>query len=227
MKIKLNRDIFEQCISMVESGFKKKYSEEEKFVYYEVLKDIEEEEFKKATINLIKTHPVMTLPIPNDFVKRTESKENKVKKKYIEIKEEIKKLINRHGLVIYEDPLIHVVVNKLGGLERLRMMESYYFEKVMNEELENIVSLYYDNYSPEDIKVPLGRTEYLDEELIISFVGNKDKINKWLNYYSSKIEVKESLGLKTAKMILEIEEKLKLEEKRRVNERQRNNIKEQ
>lgn len=227
MKIKLNRDIFEQCISMVESVFKKKYSEEEKFVYYEVLKDIEEEEFKKATINLIKTHPVMTLPIPNDFVKRTESKENKVKKKYIEIKEEIKKLINRHGLVIYEDPLIHVVVNKLGGLERLRMMESYYFEKVMNEELENIVSLYYDNYSPEDIKVPLGRTEYLDEELIISFVGNKDKINKWLNYYSSKIEVKESLGLKTAKMILEIEEKLKLEEKRRVNERQRNNIKEQ
>ena len=214
MKIKLNRDIFEQCISMVESVFKKKYTEEEKIVYYEVLKDIEEEEFKKATINLIKTHPVMTLPIPNDFVKRTESKENKVKKKYIEIKEQIKKLINKHGLVIYEDPLIHVIVNKLGGLERLRMMESYYFEKLMNEELENIVSLYYDNYNPEDIKVPLGRSEYLGEELIISFVGNKEKINKWLNYYSSKIQVKESLGLKTAKMMLESEVKLKLEEKK-------------
>lgn len=214
MKIKLNRDIFQQCISMVESVFKKKYTEEEKFVYYEVLKDIEEEEFKKATINLIKTHPVTTLPIPNDFVKRTEPKENKIKKKYIEIKEQIKKLINKHGLVIYEDPLIHVVVNKLGGLERLRMMESYYFEKVMNEELENIVLLYYDNYSPEDIKVPLGRSEYLGEELLISFVGNKEKINKWLNYYSSKMQGKESLGLKTAKIMLETEEKLKLEEKK-------------
>lgn len=219
MKERLSKKCFDECLSRIEILINKKYSEEQKFIYYEVLKDISDKELMEATIKLIRNYSFATLPLPNDFIKNMEPKENKVKKKYIEIKEQIKKLINKHGLVIYEDPLIHVVVNKLGGLERLRMMESYYFEKLMNEELENIVSLYYDNYNPEDIKVPLGRSEYLGEELLISFVGNKEKINKWLNYYSSKMQVKESLGLKTAKRMLESEVKLKLEEKRSMNER--------
>lgn len=214
MKERLSKKCLNECLARLEILLNKKYSEEQKFIYYEVLKDISDKELMEATIKLIRNHSFATLPLPNDFIKNMEPKENKVKKKYIEIKDQIKKLINKHGLVIYEDPLIHVVVNKLGGLERLRMMESYYFEKLMNEELENIVSLYYDNYNPEDIKVPLGRSEYLGEELIISFVGNKEKINKWLNYYSSKMQVKESLGLKRAKMMLESEVKLKLEEKK-------------
>lgn len=190
MIIKLNYKTFEEGIRNIELIVPKKYSNQQKELYYKLIgSELNDEEYLNTIYNLLKTHKFSTLPTPADILETSKLIiENKKEKIYYEIKNIIRKM-TRNSNIGYrcQNPLIHIVVDKLGGIEKLASMESKEVDYLLNKELRKMIDIYSDG-KESNINLILANK---NSEFIID-IGEKKGIEYWQRKYLDKKRLKKN-----------------------------------
>ncbi|WP_064606939.1 hypothetical protein [Streptobacillus moniliformis] len=186
-KIKLNKKIFLQGTQLLEIVLNKKFTKEQIRVYYHLLNDLNDDEFTLGVEEYLKNNSYSKLPLPGEIrqivKKKKELKEEEIfHEVYFQIKSMTK---NTNIAYICDNPITHLIINKLGGLKRLGYMDSDKLEILLNSKLRNMISVY-SNIKNEEIPLKIGN---LNSEYVIK-IGNENKINLWTTKYQEKLENK-------------------------------------
>ena len=154
-----------------------------------------DEEFTKSALLVIKTRVFPSFPKPAEFLeacKRKDDIETEVTNEQINIRQAIKKY-GAYANVCFDNPIIHKVIQNLfGSWVKMCRMDLEEFETLMKWDFPKIYKFYREQKIKE---VPLfleGIATHQNslgskkEELIINYIGNKEKCLKWNNAYFNK-----------------------------------------
>ena len=157
-----------------------------------------DEEFMNATLRVLETRVFTSFPKPAEFLescKRKDDIETEVINEQIKIRQAIKK----HGAyanVCFDNPIIHKVIQNLfGSWVKMCRMEIEEFENLMKWDFTKVYKFYREQKIKE---VPLfleGIATHQNslgnqkEEILINYVGNKEKCLKWNNAYYNKNQI--------------------------------------
>lgn len=157
-----------------------------------------DEEFTKSALLVIKTRVFPSFPKPAEFLeacKRKDDIETEVINEQIKIRQAIKKY-GAYANVCFDNPIIHKVIQNLfGSWVKMCRMEIEEFENLMKWDFPKIYKFYRESKIKE---VPLfleGIATHQNslgnqkEEILINYVGNKEKCLKWNNAYFNKNQI--------------------------------------
>ncbi|WP_156298984.1 hypothetical protein [Streptobacillus canis] len=186
-KIKLKKEIFLRGIQLLEIVLNKKFTEEQLKAYYYLLNDLENEEYTVGIEDYLKNNSYSKLPLPGEIRKIIENKKIiKDEQIYHEVYFQIKQMTKNTTIAYVSDnPIVHVIVDKLGGLKRLGQMDSDKLEILLNSKLRNMVNVY-SNIKNVDIPLLIGNIE---SNHVIE-IGDKERIKLWTTKYQERLESK-------------------------------------
>lgn len=180
----LSKDCFEKGIVLLEVNWDKKYSQEQKQTMYFIFsKELNDNDFINGIYQTLKKSDSRRLPVLGEINKYIEEVV-KLKKdeRLFKITEYIRLATSYTNVkYIFDDPLAHIIVYKLGGLYRLGSMKVEAFEDILKWEVPKLFKLY-ENTKSEYIPIFLGNPE----SNTIRYLGEKTKIDKWTTAYKEK-----------------------------------------
>ncbi|WP_064615734.1 hypothetical protein [Streptobacillus moniliformis] len=199
-KVNINIEKFIEIIKIIEFAINKEYTIEQKQIYYHLLKDIEDKVLLQGIHKMLNERVYTNLPTVAEIRKFCEvHKENIIKKEEFEIKERIFeaiKIIDK-GQIVFDKPIMHVILKKIGGLNHLSKLDV----DSLNYTLKDLSSLLinYQKFKVDDIELLIGKKKCdtqiiknengdyeIKYEIIINIVGDKLKAKEWIEYYSRK-----------------------------------------
>ncbi|QXW65641.1 hypothetical protein KX935_07765 [Streptobacillus moniliformis] len=199
-KVNINIEKFIEIIKIIELAINKEYTIEQKQIYYHLLKDVEDKVLLQGIHKMLNERVYTNLPTVAEIRKFCEvHKENIIKKEEFEIKERIFKAIKivNKGQIVFDKPVIHVILKKIGGLNHLSKLDVNSLNYVLKD-LPNLLSNY-EKFKIDDIELLIGKkksdTQIIKNEngdyepkykIIINVVGDKLKTKEWIEYYSKK-----------------------------------------
>ncbi len=155
-----------------------------------------DEEFMNATLKVLENRVFSSFPKPAEFLeacKRKDDIESEITNEQIKIRQAIKKY-GAYSNVCFDNPIIHKVIQNLFG-SWVKMCRTEEFETLMKWDFPKIYKFYREQKIKE---VPLfleGIATHQNslgnqkEEIMINYVGNKEKCIKWNNAYYNKNQI--------------------------------------
>ncbi|WP_064613380.1 hypothetical protein [Streptobacillus moniliformis] len=186
-KIKLKKEIFLQGIELLEIVLSKKFEQKQLTAYYHLLNDLIDEEYMKGIEEYLKNNTYSKLPLPGEIRKFTETdRKFKEERDYYEVCQFIKIMTkNTTKAYVCENPIVHIIVDKLGGLHKLGYMESEKLEILLSTKVRAMITAY-SSIKNEVVPLMIGN---INSKHIIE-IGNKEKIKAWTNAYKERLELK-------------------------------------
>jgi len=175
-----NRKEFAGIMAVLSELFdgSKEISEAKMSIYWESLKDFPLKDIKKAVGTIIRGRVYPSLPKPAEIIQAiTGSMEERAVKAWIQVLETVKR-IGPWQSVRFSDPVIHAVVEYMGGWPELGNMLSHE-EKWKRQEFEKLYSIMsergkYPPYLPGIIEIQNnanGYKEYIPDPIAIEEGG--------------------------------------------------------
>ncbi len=188
------------------------FTEPQLKLYKMLLDDIPDELFIQGINTMLRERPYTSLPSPAEirkFCLGTREDDLNIRISQAKNKLEIGlSSIGTYNTVVFDDPIIHLVVRDLGGWIKLGKMDRDDFEKFMTFEFPKL----YKGYATrKNTDIPVMLTG-ISEDKTINYIGNKEKAKKWVLSYAEKMESLENktipncMGINVNKMILEMRE---------------------
>lgn len=191
--MKLN--IFNEGLRLIEMITNKRYKQEQKDLYYYLLQDIKDNDYTEGIKHLLNNFKYSILPTPADIREAIDTNfNNKLElKKYKYLK--IIKAISKYNDInfIAEDPVIHVMIDILGGKDKIKELIINNKEYIIdNEILNNFQGLYNQSYKHIEkgniINLYINEDKgFFNKGEYIFPLGNNEKILNWLNKYRDKL----------------------------------------
>ena len=188
------------------------FTEPQLKLYKMLLDDIPDELFIQGINTMLRERPYTSLPSPAEirkFCLGTREDDLNIRISQAKNKLEIGlSSVGTYNTVVFDDPIIHLVVRDLGGWIKLGKMDRDDFEKFMTFEFPKL----YKGYATrKNTDIPVMLTG-ISEDKTINYIGNKEKAKKWVLSYAEKMESLENktipncMGINVNKMILEMRE---------------------
>lgn len=178
----LERKDYEECIKFLEINFNKKYTNQQKDMMYLVFSKLDKKVFRNCIIKTLETHIFNTLPNVADIYQHVKTTENTKNLVALKVQNYILKMATKSSYNVACDmPLVHAVIEELGGLEYLGHTTLENLNIILNTKVEKLVKALLDT-KLSGLKLILGRGE--TDELYI--YGDKKEAKHWINSYIAK-----------------------------------------
>jgi hypothetical protein len=178
-------------VKMIEKVLDKTFSDEQTDFYWVLLKDIPQEDFLLGINVMLRERESLFLPTPADIRKYcSATRDSDLEIRIARAKLLIKKAIGSAGIyttVIFDDPIIHLIIRDIGGWIKFCKLGLKEYEDYMKWDLPRLYKAYASNKTAD---IPLY-LEGLSEKQNISFIGDREKAEKWIISYKEKYIVPE------------------------------------
>lgn len=203
---------FTEGIVLIETITGKAFSEPQLNAYRTLLDDIPDGLFVQGINIMLRERVFSNLPMPAEirkFCLGTREEDLSIR-----ISQAKNKLVNAldsigtYNTVVFDDPVIHLIIRDLGGWIKLGKMNRDDYEKFLTFEFPKLYKGYAVRKNT-DIPIML---KGISEDKTITYIGNKEKAEKWVLSYTEKaksIENKSNpnfMGINVNKMILDMRE---------------------
>lgn len=183
----MREEIFLEGIGIIEIIVGKSYSNEQIDLYRMLLNDIPEENFITGINVMLRQRAYSTLPLPADIIKYClEVREEDLEIRCAEAKIKLKKAIGSVGTyksVVFDDPVIHLVVQSFGGWIKLGALDFDEYEKLLKWDFPKLYKAYAVRKNKEIPLVLSGRNK--GEEVL--YIGDSEKAKRWVLKYQERI----------------------------------------
>ena len=191
----LNKKIFSQYIVALQSLYDKELSEVLMELYYKALEGLTDEQFKNGINKLIKTRVYAKFPQPGEILQSAigDVENNKI----CYAADNLRKAVTQYGAhysVIFEDPIIHIILEKhFGSWIKFCSMAEDEQKKFFKFEFENLYKAYSSQRNSKIKTVMLGKHDAINEGKYLEevgkyqrYIGDKEKALKWISAYEAK-----------------------------------------
>lgn len=177
------------------------FTEAQLKLYKMLLDDIPDELFIQGINIMLRERPYTSLPSPAEIRKFClGTREEDLNIRIAQAKNKLTGALDSVGTyntVVFDDPIIHLVVRDLGGWIKLGKMDRDDYEKFMTFEFPKLYKGYATRKNT-DIPVMLPG---ISEDKTVNYIGDKEKAQKWILSYSEKMN---SLENKTIQKLMNI-----------------------
>lgn len=178
----LERKTYEEYLNFLEVNYNKKYTPQQKDMMYLVFSKLDEKIFKACIIKTLETHMFNTLPNVADIYQHVKTTENAKNLISLKVQNYIQKMATKSSYNVACDmPIVHAVIEELGGLEYLGHTTLENLNIILNTKVEKLVKALADT-KLYNLKLILGKGE--TDELYI--YGDKEKAKNWISSYIAK-----------------------------------------
>lgn len=178
----LERKTYEEYLNFLEVNYNKKYTPQQKDMMYLVFSKLDEKMFKACIIKTLETHMFNTLPNVADIYQHLKTTENAKNLISLKVQNYIQKMATKSSYNVACDmPIVHAVIEELGGLEYLGHTTLENLNIILNTKVEKLVKALADT-KLYNLKLILGKGE--TDELYI--YGDKKQTKNWINSYIAK-----------------------------------------
>lgn len=178
----LERKTYEEYLNFLEVNYNKKYTKQQKDMMYLVFSKLDEKIFKACIIKTLETHIFNTLPNVADIYQHTQTTESTKNLISLKVQNYIQKMATKSSYNVACDmPIVHAVIEELGGLEYLGHTTLENLNIILNTKVEKLVKALADT-KLYNLKLILGKGE--TDELYI--YGDKEKAKNWISSYIAK-----------------------------------------
>jgi hypothetical protein len=178
----LERKTYEEYLNFLEVNYNKKYTKQQKDMMYLVFEKLDEKIFKTCIIKTLETHMFNTLPNVADIYQHVKTTENAKNLISLKVQNYIQKMATKSSYNVACDmPIVHAVIEELGGLEYLGHTTLENLNIILNTKVEKLVKALADT-KLYNLKLILGKGE--TDELYI--YGDKEKAKNWISSYIAK-----------------------------------------
>lgn len=178
----LERKDYEECIKFLEINFNKKYTTQQKDMMYLVFNKLDKKTFTNCIIKTLETHMYNSLPNVADIYQHVKITENAKNLISLKVQNYIQKMATKSSYNVACDmPIVHAVIEELGGLEYLGHTTLENLNIILNTKVEKLVKALADT-KLYNLKLILGKGE--TDELYI--YGDKKETKHWINSYIAK-----------------------------------------
>lgn len=179
----MREEIFLEGISIIEIVLGKNYSEKQLQLFQALLGDIPEESFISGINIMLRQREYSTLPLPADIRKycletREEDLEVRVAQARIKLKKGID-CVGTYNSVVFDDPIIHLVVRDFGGWIKVGGLPYDEYEKLLKWDFPKLYRAYAGRKNREIPVVLKGRSEGNE----VKYIGDRKKAEKWVSAY--------------------------------------------
>ena len=205
---------FTEGIVLIETITGKAFSEPQLNAYRTLLNDIPDELFVQGINAMLRERVFSNLPMPAEIRKFClGTREDDLNIRISQAKNKLVGALESVGTyttVVFDDPIIHLIVRDLGGWIKLGKMDREDYEKFLTFEFPKLYKGYAIRKNT-DIPVML---KGISEDKTVKYIGNKEKAEKWVLSYTEKMESIENknpnqkiMEIDVNNMILEMREK--------------------
>ena len=178
----LERKTYEEYLNFLEVNYNKKYTKQQKDMMYLVFEKLDEKIFKACIIKTLETHMFNTLPNVADIYQHVKTTENAKNLISLKVQNYIQKMATKSSYNVACDmPIVHAVIEELGGLEYLGHTTLENLNIILNTKVEKLVKALADT-KLYNLKLILGKGE--TDELYI--YGDKEQAKHWISSYIAK-----------------------------------------
>lgn len=181
---------FVTVMKLIETSINRNLTTEQATTYFMLLGDLEYEEFLNGVKRMLQERVYTNIPSPAEIREYCLNlKENDLNLAIEEAKRKIKGAISRTGsyrCVCFDDPVIHIIIENLGGWKKICGMDISDFENFFKFEFSKIYKAYKNRENREVSLFLTGISYSEDKKNEIHFIGDKDKIDKWHKKYIEK-----------------------------------------
>lgn len=178
----LERKTYEEYLNFLEVNYNKKYTKQQKDMMYLVFEKLDEKIFKACIIKTLETHMFNTLPNVGDIYQHVKTTENAKNLISLKVQNYIQKMATKSSYNVACDmPIVHAVIEELGGLEYLGHTTLENLNIILNTKVEKLVKALADT-KLYNLKLILGKGE--TDELYI--YGDKEQAKHWISSYIAK-----------------------------------------
>ena len=182
----MSDDIFLEGIGAIELVVGKSYSDGQLEMYRILLSDVPEESFVDGINIMLRERVYSNLPLPADIRKYClETREEDLEIRCAEARVKLKKALNSVGTynsVVFDDPVIHMVIQSFGGWIKLGMLDYDEYEKLLKWDFPKLYKAYAVRKNKEISLVLPGRNKS-DEVL---YIGDSSRAKRWLLKYRER-----------------------------------------
>lgn len=188
---------FSQGIYFIETVTGKKFTEDQINIYKKLLSDIPDDNFTIGINNMLRERVFSNLPMPAEIRQYCLGlKEDELQVKINLARTHIQKALSEVGTyndVVFDDPVIHLCINAIGGWISLGTKPLKEFEDWLKWELPKL----YKGFSGrKNHNIPLVLEGKAGKDFkTLTYIGNKEKALKWTNAYMIQIEKKENQAI--------------------------------
>ena len=184
----MREDIFWEGIKTIEAVLGKEFTDDQSRIYSMLLNDIPEENFINGINTMLRERVYSNLPMPADIRKYClETREEDLDIRVAIARNKIKKAINSVGTyttVIFDDPIIHLVIRDFGGWIKFGMTSMEEFENLLKWDFPKLYKAY---ATRKNADIPLLLEGKADKK-VIKYIGNEEKAKRWILSYQQKVE---------------------------------------
>lgn len=184
----MREDIFWEGIKTIEAVLGKEFTDDQSRIYSILLNDIPEENFINGINTMLRERVYSNLPMPADIRKYClETREEDLDIRVAIARNKIKKAINSVGTyttVIFDDPIIHLVIRDFGGWIKFGMTSMEEFENLLKWDFPKLYKAY---ATRKNADIPLLLEGKADKK-VIKYIGNEEKAKRWILSYQQKVE---------------------------------------
>lgn len=178
----LERKTYEEYLNFLEVNYNKKYTKQQKDMMYLVFEKLDEKIFKACIIKTLETHMFNTLPNVADIYQHVKITENTKILMSFKVQNYIQKMATKSSYNVACDmPIVHAVIEELGGLEYLGHTTLENLNIILNTKVEKLVKALADT-KLYNLKLILGKGE--TDELYI--YGDREQAKHWISSYIAK-----------------------------------------
>ncbi|WP_288866836.1 hypothetical protein [uncultured Sneathia sp.] len=178
----LERKTYEEYLNFLEVNYNKKYTKQQKDMMYLVFEKLDEKIFKACIIKTLETHMFNTLPNVADIYQHVKTTENTKILMSFKVQNYIRKMATMSSYNVACDmPIVHAVIEELGGLEYLGCTTLENLDIILNTKVEKLVKALADT-KLYNLKLILGKGE--TDELYI--YGDREQAKHWISSYIAK-----------------------------------------
>ena len=178
----LERKTYEEYLNFLEVNYNKKYTKQQKYMMYLVFEKLDEKIFKSCIIKTLETHMFNTLPNVADIYQHVKTTENAKNLISLKVQNYIQKMATKSSYNVACDmPIVHAVIEELGGLEYLGHTTLENLNIILNTKVEKLVKALADT-KLYNLKLILGKGE--TDELYI--YGDREQAKHWISSYIAK-----------------------------------------
>lgn len=188
---------FSQGVYFIETVTGKEFTDEQLEIYRKLLDDISDDNFITGINNMLRERVFSNLPMPAEIRQYCLGlKEDELQVKINLARTHIQKALSEVGTyndVVFDDPVIHLCINAIGGWISLGTKPLKEFEDWLKWELPKL----YKGFSGrKNHNIPLVLEGKAGKDFkTLTYIGNKEKALKWTSAYTRHIEKKENQAI--------------------------------
>lgn len=179
--------LIETIVEATKGDKYKPFTQQQLTVYKTLLDDIPDEMFVAGITELLKSRIYANLPTPAEIREFCLGmKDDQIQVRILEAQNKIKKAIGSIGTynsVAFDDPVIHLIIRDCGGWVKLGQMNIDDFENFLKWDFPKSYKAY---ASRKNSEIPTRFVGIGRDEANITYVGNKDKAQKWILAYENR-----------------------------------------